>query len=126
VGDDDVSWGFDGIRREKWGDSDSEEWGGEWRAGDVLGLQADLTPDALSLALSVNGCFAPPNGVAFEGIAVSGWLSPALSAQLGVFRVNFGQRPFKHSRAAEGFISVHDFAAGQSPGDKGVVGEGQS
>jgi hypothetical protein len=121
VGDDDASWGFDGMRVQKWGHSHNEPFGGLWEEGDVLGLAADLSLEegaagpgslSLSLSLSVNGSFAQPNGVAFEGIAAK-WLSPALSSQGGGYRVNFGDKAFQHSPPDDGYMSVQD-AAGKT------------
>lgn len=108
MGDDDVSWGFDGVRREKWGNSDSQPWGGPWQTGDVLGLAADLSVEgSMSLSFSVNGSFSAPNGIAFDSISAP-WLAPALSAQEGVFRVNFGENPFRFSAPDSSFSSVHE------------------
>ena len=47
VGDDSVSWGFDGIRRNLWGDNqigqsaEDNTYGVEWNNGDVLGQLRD-------------------------------------------------------------------------------------
>jgi hypothetical protein len=50
------------------------------------------------MSFSVNGDFNPPCGVAFTGIDLpAGWVQPALTAQRGKYRLNFGEadRPFK-------------------------------
>ena len=145
VGDDDNSWGFDGMRVAKWGnnnngksnddnrdgdrerigDSDSDSnsdsslspFGTPWEEGDVLGLAVDMSggnadtsasPGAgTTLWLAVNGSYASPNGVAFEGLDVR-WLSPALSSQGGAYRVNFGERPFVHTPPGDGYVSVQE------------------
>lgn len=137
VGDDDVSWGFDGMRLTKWGcngnnnsvrgvidsdsDSDTENlmspFGTPWEEGDVLGLAANMSSSGgTTLWLSVNGSYEEPNGLAFVGVAAR-WLSPALSAQGGRFRVNFGDKPFRHSPPQDnedggGYISVQEAAVG--------------
>ena len=112
VGDDNFSWGFDGMRQLKWGNSDSEDFGTTWSDGDMLGCAVDLSWGEQgdrkgTMSFSVNGSFDAPNGVAFEDVDVQ-WLSPALTAQGGEYGVNFGDRPFKHVPPDASYISVHD------------------
>lgn len=107
VGDDDVSWGFDGVRQCKWGDSGDSSFGSEWKDGDILGLAIDLTADGdKNVSFSVNGSFDKPDGIAFSGINVD-WITPALTAQSGVYRVNFGDRPFSFNGPDLTYVSVH-------------------
>ena len=115
MGDDAASWGFDGMRGQKWHRGESEEgsepFGSDWEEGDVLGLAADLAGagGAMTLWLSVNGSFSRPNGVAFQGPAPK-WLSPALSSQGGEYRVNFGAQAFQHSPPDGTYMSVQEAA----------------
>jgi len=108
VGDDTVSWGFDGIRRNLWGDNqsgqspDDNSYGPEWNNGDVLGLAVDV--DQKSLSFFVNGI---PLGIAFSDISLpAGWIAPAISAQGGSYKINFGERPFKFT-PPESYAAVH-------------------
>lgn len=103
VGDDDVSWGFDGVRQQLW--PSNKGFGSAWTKGDVLGLACDLVNNTLSL--SVNGSFDAPNGVGFEDIKFGDWLSPALTSSHSSVKVNFGQRSFKHSGPDDTYVSVH-------------------
>ena len=108
VGDDSVSWGFDGIRRNLWGDNqigqsaEDNTYGVEWNNGDVLGLAVDI--DNKTMSFFVNGVAL---GVAFSDIALpAGWIAPAISAQGGTYKVNFGDRPFQHT-PPESYAAVH-------------------
>ena len=69
----------------------AESWGGEWKAGDVLGCMADL--DAKTLSFSLNGSVDAPMGLAFEGIEFNGGVFPALTASLCSVVCNFGEDP---------------------------------
>jgi len=119
VGDDNYSWGIDGVRTSKWGingggeddnDDSDDNFGGQWTEGDVLGFAADMTTAGnVTLSFSHNGSFDTPYGVAFKKLSVQ-WLSPALTAQSGVYQVNFGDRPFKFAPPDESYASVHDYA----------------
>lgn len=106
VGDDNYSWGFDGIRQKKWGFSGDKAFGSKWKPGDVLGFAADMSGSLASLRFSVNGSFDHPNGLAFEGLQVK-YLTPALSAY-GVFQLNFGAYPFAHGPPDLLYKSVHE------------------
>jgi nucleoredoxin len=107
VGDDSFSFGVDGVRQCKW---PGGEFGSEWADGQVIGFAIDMSKsDSGSIAVSVDGSFAQPNGVAFDSISAA-WLSPAFTASSGQFRVNFGDTPFKHSPPDASFVSVHDVA----------------
>lgn len=41
VGDDDISYAYDGARSLRW-HSGSQEWGAQWKAGDIIGTLIDL------------------------------------------------------------------------------------
>ena len=76
--------------------AEAAEWGGQWRQGDVVGLACDLSTG--NMLVSVNGEFAPPNGVAFaEGVrpgpAAGASLFPALSGRGVKVLLNFGADP---------------------------------
>ena len=76
-----------------------------WVAGDVLGLAIDLV--GKSVSFSVNGDYREPCGVAFSNIDVpAGWIMPALTSDSGTYRVNFGDRSFKHTPPNESYQSV--------------------
>lgn len=127
VGDNKFSWGIDGVQARKrhdvmneksrhlastwrpstWRprarahggdeDVDGEEYGEEWKEGDIVGCMADL--DAKSLSFSLNDT---PMGLAFQGILVEGGLFPALTMSAEAtcsVTCNFGEdpeRPLKH------------------------------
>jgi hypothetical protein len=103
VGDDDHSWGFDGIRQLLW-PKKYDDFGSKWMIGDTLGFACDLVNKSISF--SVNGSFEAPNGTAFEKINTE-WLSPGLSGSNGSLAVNFGDRPFKCSPPDDSYLSVH-------------------
>jgi hypothetical protein len=118
VGDDDHSWGFDGIRQLVWpnkregerigedegeGEGDGMVFGTEWKIGDTVGFACDL--ENKSISFSVNGSFEAPNGIAFEKVNAE-WLSPGLTGH-GVLAVNFGDRPFRYSPPDASYVSVH-------------------
>jgi hypothetical protein len=108
TGDDASSWAVCGHRQEKWHDANRGAFGSKWSIGDVIGFALDLrTVGAAVMSVSVNGSFAPPNGVVFSGIDAP-YLSPALSGY-GLYRVNFGDVAFAHAPPCSEFISVHDF-----------------
>jgi hypothetical protein len=95
VGDDSESWGVDGAQACAWHAQSRRDFGGTWRAGDVIGLACDLRAAGGGggggrLWVSVNGSFAPPYGAAFDLPAAVLRLYPALSARAGRVRYNFG------------------------------------
>ena len=55
----------------------------------------------------MNGSFDARNGLAFEGLAAT-WIAPALTATGGVYRVNFGERPFRYAAPDGTYLSVHE------------------
>ena len=90
-------------------DGDEARWGAAWQAGDVIGLACDL--DRGALVVSVNGDFAPPNGVAFArglrpGPSAGPALFPAFSGRDMVVSYNLGadleRRPFRGLASADG------------------------
>ena len=97
VGDDQVSWGVDGIRLKKWAGGDTPyRTARKWRDGDVIGCAADLARGDLSFAL--NGVWSGPDGVAFRGITMpENGLAPAVTGGYGfACVVNLGDRPWRH------------------------------
>mmetsp|Transcript_43132 Transcript_43132/g.88271 ORF Transcript_43132/g.88271 Transcript_43132/m.88271 type:complete len:677 (+) Transcript_43132:77-2107(+) len=101
VGDCDKSWGVDGIRQNKWHNG-AQEFGSQWKAGDVLGLILDLSPTASSFSASLNGDAGPPNGTAFSDLkGIDAGVYPALTLTPGFEAVvNFGEKPFKFTPPA--------------------------
>jgi hypothetical protein len=122
-----LSWGIDGdgaLKKHKGG---SEPFGVRWRKGDVLGLACELPPANLDapgqdnpvcddggdggdkgcgvggggrILVSVNGDFAPPNGVAFVLPPGLAGLHPAFYCLTGAVRCNLGgdaALPFLHA-----------------------------
>ena len=83
MGDDQVSWGVDGIRLKKWAGGDTPyRTARKWRDGDVIGCAADLARGDLSFAL--NGVWSGPDGVAFRGITMpENGLAPAVIRRTG-------------------------------------------
>ena len=109
VGDDQVSWGVDGIRLKKWAGGDTPyRTARKWRDGDVIGCAADLARGDLSFAL--NGVWSGPDGVAFRGVAMpENGLAPAVTGGYGfACVVNLGDRPWRHGPPA-GFRAAHEF-----------------
>jgi len=106
VGDNDKSWGVDGDRCKKWSSGNEEEYAATWSAGDVIGLAWDGAKR--QILVSVNGDFAPPNGVVFEldPDAAAADMHPAFSAEGGVVEYNFGEegREFAHKPPAADFV----------------------
>ena len=108
VGDDAWSWAVDGVRQLKWHEGNKGAYGCKWSVGDVIGFSLNMrTAGAATLSVSVNGSFAAPNGPAFTAIDAP-YLSPALSASGGRYRLNLGERPFVHAPPGDGeYMSVH-------------------
>ena len=108
VGDDKASWGFDGERVRAWHGGD-KPYGKAWNIGDTLGLAIDLVSANKTVSFSVNGDFSAPCGVAYSNIDIpSGcWIRPAFSAQKGKYRINFGDRPFKHTPPDSTYVAVN-------------------
>ena len=104
VGDDDHSWGFDGIRQLLWPKKHGC-FGSKWKIGDTLGFACDLVKKSISFSL--NGSFKAPNGMVFEKIKAE-WLSPGLSGDGSLVVVNFGDRPFNRAPPDNEYMSVHD------------------
>ena len=78
--------------------------------GDVIGFAVDMrTAGAAVMSVSVNGSCIAPNCPAFTAIDAP-YLSPALSASGGRYRLNLGDRPFAHAPTDDGhYVSVHAF-----------------
>lgn len=95
------------MRMAKWND-DTEAFGVQWKVGDILGCAIDMTSNGMDtdMFFSVNGSYDAPLGLAFEGLVVK-WLTPALTAQGGKYKVNFGHSPFRYSPPDDEYKSVH-------------------
>lgn len=103
VGDDDLSWGFDGVRQRVWHGGNDErgtKYGkGDkpWREGDVVGCYLDTA--SAQMRFAVNG---KDLGPAFDAEKVrkgvlAGGMFPAASLESGErLQFNFGVTPFAH------------------------------
>jgi hypothetical protein len=109
VGRDSFSFAVDGVNQQQLS-GESHDFGSKWENGQVIGFAIDMSKEGgASMSVSVDGSFAAPNGLVFDGIP-AGWLSPAFSASSGKFRLNFGDAPFRHSPPDASFVSVNDAA----------------
>ena len=112
VGDDEHSWAVDGARQLKWhkGRKGTTAYACTWKEGDVVGLACDL--ERGQVLASVNGSFAPPNGLVFElppDAAAPDGLFAALTGQTGSVRCNLGAAPFKHAPPSADFAAFVHF-----------------
>ena len=80
---------------------------GPWATSSALRSTCGTARCGILSGAAVNGSFAAPNGAAFSSIAAP-FLSPALSG-FGLYRVNFGERPFEHAPPDAEHVSVHAF-----------------
>lgn len=81
VGDDGLSWAFDGYRSMLW-HGYSENWGIKWKANDIVCCAVDL--DAGIMRFYLNGLGEEVGmGIAFTCISISGGLYPAASFNRG-------------------------------------------
>ena len=104
VGDDDSSWGVDGLRVKIWGNGAGADWGERWEVGDTIGCAADV--DGGTLLFGRNGKWSSPMGLAFKGLRARGGLLPALSGKRARVRVNLGDQPWAHGPPDEAFMGV--------------------
>jgi hypothetical protein len=109
VGDDEHSWAVDGGNDSEYNqcavhNRESKPHRCKWKTGDVVGLACDL--DGMQVLVSVNGSFAPPNGLVFELAphAVHGGLFAAFSGNSGELRYNLGQAPFKYAAPSSEYV----------------------
>jgi len=61
MGDDNMSWAFDGARKCAWHCGKNVPYTCVWKVGDVLGLACDLAE--IHMHVSVDSCFTAPNGL---------------------------------------------------------------
>jgi hypothetical protein len=110
VGDDEHSWAVDGDKKRSMHKGESKAYECKWKTGDVVGLACDL--DGMQVLVSVNGSFAPPNGLVFELAphAVHGGLFAAFTGRWGELRYNLGQAPFKYAAPSSEFVGFSQFS----------------
>ena len=75
-----------------------------------MGLACDL--ERGQVLVSVNGSFAPPNGLVFElppAAAAPDGLFAALTGQTGSVRCNLGAAPFQHAPPSADFVPFVHF-----------------
>jgi len=98
VGDDKLSWGFDGVRQLAWSDG-GKAWPCEWAVGDVLGFAANI--DVGKIAVSKNGMWSgSPLGVFFDDELIKSGVYPCLTGCFG-YKVRYNldgtsHGPYKH------------------------------
>jgi thiol-disulfide isomerase/thioredoxin len=81
VGDDAVSWGFDGVRKLAW-NKGQKSWNVPWEQGDVIGFAANI--DEGKIAVSKNGAWEPaPLGVFFTNEAIKNGVFPCMTGGHG-------------------------------------------
>jgi hypothetical protein len=123
VGDDEHSWAVSGreyIQIEVIGvvgglwrarhNGERKPYACKWKTGDVVGLACDLV--GMQVLVSVNGSFAPPNGLVFELAphAVHGGLFAAFTGRDGELRYNLGQAPFKYAAPSSEYVGFSQFS----------------
>jgi hypothetical protein len=112
VGDDEHSWAVSGREYNQFAKHKGESKAYEcvWKTGDVVGLACDL--DGMQVLVSVNGSFAPPNGLVFELAphAVHGGLFAAFTGGRGELRYNLGQAPFKYAAPSSEYVGFSQFS----------------
>ena len=107
VGDDAASWGVDGVRKLKFHDSNESIYRMKWRAGDTIGMAADL--DHGTLTVGHNGRYrqlwkriSTPRGRGNSSSTakIDGGLAPGLSGSEGIVcTLNTGQQVWGCNRA---------------------------
>ena len=114
IGDDKVSWAFDGDRTCTWHNG-SQRYGKRWNAGDIVGVAADIATGTISFSL--NGSWARPMGVAYKNAKITGGLSPGFTANPGVdILVNFGATPLRYKPPDSEYQPVQDWIVEHAPG----------
>jgi hypothetical protein len=110
VGNDEHSWAVDGENKRSMHKGQRKPYACKWKKGDVVGLACDL--DGMQVLVSVNGSFAPPNGLVFELAphAVHGGLFAAFSGKSGELRYNLGQAPFKYAAPSSEYVGFSQFS----------------
>jgi hypothetical protein len=114
VGDDEHSWAVDSKSQYAWHKGETKPYKCKWKPGDVVGLACDL--DGMQVLVSVNGSFAPPNGLVFESDfelaphAVHGGLFAAFTGRWGELRYNLGEAPFKYAAPSSEFVGFSRFS----------------
>jgi len=80
-GDDEHSWAYDGMRCLKWHNNHKEQYGRQWKAGDVICIAVNLEDKEVSFGL--NGDWEGEMGSAFLGATFHGAVYPCLSLMRG-------------------------------------------
>ena len=88
-GDDAHSWAYDGMRRLKWHNNIKEQYGRQWKAGDVISLAVNLEDREVRFGL--NGDWEGEMGCAFSGVTFEGAVYPCMSLMRGErVQINLG------------------------------------
>lgn len=85
VGDDALSWGFDGARKLAWYDG-QRGWDCAWAAGDVIGFAANV--DLGKIAVAKNDSWSAPCGVVFEDDKIKSGVYPCVTGAGYTIRYN--------------------------------------
>jgi len=108
-----ASWSVNGTRQQKhhymnatqgrWFNGTKYSYEYTWKQGDVVGLACDL--QTMKILISVNGSFAPPNGLVFDldPNDVRDGLFAALTGAMGTLGYNLGEVPFKYDPPSVGY-----------------------
>lgn len=105
-GDDEHSWAYDGMRRLKWHNNKKEQYGRQWKAGDVICIAVNLDDKEISFGL--NGDWTAEMGCAFSRVTFEGAVYPCLSLMRGErVQINLGTKtnPFVYP-PPEGFLAL--------------------
>merc|ERR1711904_59930 len=100
VGDDQESWGLDGVRKSKWFDGPAD-WKCEWKVGDVIGLAANM--DKGKIAVSKNGSWSREEdlGVVFDNDKIKVGVYPAFTGSGYNLRYSLESSSCKHAPPGE-------------------------
>jgi hypothetical protein len=119
TGDDKHSLGADGSRVLRWHDANSDPFGSEWRAGDVIGFAVDLGDADVTagrMLVSLNGDFSSPYGVALDLPPGLPAVYAALTAGSGRLTWNLGGvRAFRFAPPSPDYQAFATVAAAPAP-----------
>ena len=89
VGDNDKSWGLDGVRVMKWHNEESYDWDCNWEVGDVIGLAANMETGMIATSKGGNWELEGSCGVAFEHDSIKAGVYPCITGSDCEVRYSF-------------------------------------